>query len=48
MIGLTGPYTVTEGEPDVEVCAEITDGIIDRSVTVSLFTQPDTASGDYT
>ena len=46
MIGFEEPtYTVTEGQPQREVCAIVREGTIDRDVTVTLQTQPGTATG---
>ena len=45
MIGLTGPYSVNEGDSTVEVCAQLMTGSLDRQVIVNLTTQFGTAFG---
>ena len=45
VIGLTGPYSVGEGDSTVEVCALVMMGNLSRSVIVNLETQSGTADG---
>ena len=45
VIGLESPpYSVGEGDGDVEVCARIIEGSVDRDVFVTLETSPATAT----
>ena len=41
-------YTVMEGTPFVEVCAEVMNGVVERETIVSLDTADNTAEGSYT
>ena len=45
-IGLEEPtYTVNEGDGTIEVCAVLTSGTLDRTVTVTLSTSDGSATG---
>ena len=39
-------YSANEGDADVEVCAVVQSGILERTVEVSLVTEDDTALGE--